>query len=78
MMTSRYIENGSVAIYEFLWACNQALLLGAVAMIVQDSHLLRASIVIVSIDQLLWYVDLIGYVIKGKFIIGVAKYIIWP
>ena len=47
-------------------------------MIVQDSHLLRASIVIVSIDQILWYVDLIGYVFKRKFIIGVAKYIIWP
>lgn len=47
-------------------------------MIAQDSHLLRASIVLVSIDQLLWYVDLVGYLIKKKFIIGVAKYIIWP
>jgi len=78
MIGSRFIENGSVAIYEFLWACNQALLVGAFSMIVQDSHLLRASIVLVSIDQLLWYVDLVGYVIKKKFIIGVAKYIIWP
>ena len=78
MICSRFIENGSVAIYEFLWACNQALLVGAFAMISQDSHLLRASIVLVSIDQLLWYVDLVGYAIKKKFMIGVAKYIIWP
>lgn len=78
MMTSRFIENGSVAIYEFLWACNQALLVGTFAMIVQNSHLLRASIVLVSIDQLLWYVDLVGFMIKRKFVIGVAKYIIWP
>jgi hypothetical protein len=78
MITSRFAENGSVAIYEFLWACNQALLVGAFAMVVQDSHLLRASIVLVSVDQLLWYVDIVGYLFKRKFIIGVAKYIIWP
>ncbi len=78
MIVSRYSENGSVAIYQFLWACNQALLVGAFAMILQDSHLLRATIVLVSVDQLLWYVDIVGYLIKKKFIIGVAKYIIWP
>lgn len=67
-----------MAIYEFLWACNQSLLIGAISMIIQDSHLLRASIVLVSMDQLLWYVDIAGYLIKKKFIVGVAKYIIWP
>lgn len=52
--------------------------MGAFAMIWEDSHLLRASIVVVSVDQLLWYIDLLGYAVKGKFYIGVAKYVIWP
>jgi hypothetical protein len=39
---------------------------------------MRTTIVVVSVDQLLWYLDLIGYLIKKKFYIGVAKYIIWP
>lgn len=78
MMSSRYLENGSVVIYEFLWACNQALLLGAISMITRDSNLLRATIVLVSFDQLLWYVDLLGFFIKRKFYVGVAKYVIWP
>lgn len=78
MIVSRYTQNGSVAIYEFLWACNQALLLGALGMIFQDSNLLRVSIVVVSVDQLLWYLDLLGYLIKRKFYIGVAKYVMWP
>lgn len=47
-------------------------------MILQDSNLMRVSIVVVSIDQLLWYIDLTFYVVKGKFVIGVAKYIVWP
>jgi hypothetical protein len=46
-------------------------------MIFGNSHLMRASIVVVSVDQLLWYIDILGYLIKKKFIIGVAKYIIW-
>ena len=32
----------------------------------------------ISVDQVLWYVDLIGYVFTKKFVIGVAKYITWP
>ena len=47
-------------------------------MITGDSHLLSVSIVVVSVDQLLWYLDLVGFLIKRKFVIGVAKYIIWP
>lgn len=32
----------------------------------------------VSIDQVLWYVDLVGYLITGKFPVGVMKYLTWP
>lgn len=31
----------------------------------------------VSIDQVLWYVDLFGRACTGKFLIGVAKYLTW-
>ena len=54
-------------------------------MIIGDAHLLRASVVAVAVDQVLWYyyfnsryVDIFGYIVKKKFVIGVAKYIIWP
>lgn len=47
-------------------------------MILGNTNLMRVSIVVVSIDQLLWYIDLFVYGIKKKFVIGVAKYIIWP
>ena len=31
----------------------------------------------VSIDQVLWYVDLIGYLLSGKFPVGVMRYLTW-
>ena len=46
-------------------------------MILGDSNLLRTSIVVVSLDQLLWYIDIGGYLVLKKFVVGVAKYIIW-
>lgn len=36
-----------------------------------------ASCVGVSIDQVLWYLDLVGRAVSGKFPIGVAKYLTW-
>ena len=78
MISSRYLENGCISIYEFLWACNQSMLLAAIGCLTNDSTLIRIVLVVVSVDQLLWYIDLLGFIVKRKFYIGVAKYIIWP
>lgn len=77
-MVSRFLENGPVALYELLWACNQCILVVAMGLLLENALLVRASLLIVSLDQLLWYVDLIGYLLIRKFPVGVAKYIIWP
>lgn len=40
--------------------------------------IIRVVQIIVSTDQFLWYIDLIGYAFKRKFYVGVAKYLVWP
>jgi hypothetical protein len=60
-------------------------LLSAIGCLTGDSFLIRTTLVVVSVDQLLWYlfyyeryIDMAGFMIKRKFYVGVAKYIIWP
>mmetsp|Transcript_733 Transcript_733/g.975 ORF Transcript_733/g.975 Transcript_733/m.975 type:complete len:335 (-) Transcript_733:53-1057(-) len=80
-------------LYELTWLCNSTLLMGSIAFGVFDadvgtnntSWLFRRRPIIataccigVSIDQILWYVDLVGYLISGKFPVGVMKYLTWP
>lgn len=78
MIATRFIEGGAHALYETLWACNQCILLAGIGCLVADAFLIRVALVVVSVDQLLWFVDLGGFIVKRKFIVGVAKYIIWP
>ena len=85
MIGSRFLQHGTTALYETLWACNQSILLAGIGCIVGDSFLIRSVLVLVSLDQISWYfiayfryIDLIGFIIKRKFYVGVAKYIIWP
>ena len=63
--------------YQFIWACNQCLLIGGFAMITRNSNLLRTTVIVISLDQILWFIDIGGYLIFRKFYVGVAKYIIW-
>jgi hypothetical protein len=65
-------------ILELAWACNLSLLLTGVSPLLNRPLLATSSILAVSIDHILWYVDLIGYLFTGKFVSGVAKYLIWP
>ena len=78
MVSTRYYENGNPAIYEFLWACNECMLMAAIGLYLGDEELVRVSLISVSLDQLLWYIDMLSFTVKRKFVIGVAKYIIWP
>lgn len=55
MISSRYLRHGAVAIYEALWACNQSILLAGIGCIIGDALLIRTVLVLVSLDQMLWY-----------------------
>jgi branched-subunit amino acid transport protein AzlD len=63
--------------YETCWLCNITLVLSSLALYRGRPQIAGAYLVAVGIDQLLWYVDLLGYVLSGrkKFLIGVTKYL---
>ncbi|CDI87440.1 hypothetical protein, conserved [Eimeria praecox] len=75
MLASRLYEKGPVMLYDAAWACNLALALTAVALWLNIPFLVSACSCWVAVDQLLWYVDCISYVVRGRFLVGVAKYI---
>lgn len=70
-------EYRSAVIYEFCWLCNVSLLVGGLGLYYDKPIVAQAYCVTVGIDQLLWYVDLLWYSLRGTFPIGVAKYIFW-
>jgi hypothetical protein len=78
MVTMRFIECGSYILYETPWCCNLAMILCSLGILLNNNLLIAASFVGISMDQLMWYVDCIGYLIIGKFPVGAAKYLIWP
>ena len=67
-------------IYENMWLCNTTLLMGAYGLYTNRTIIVMGHVIAVSIDQVLWYVDLTGWALSSfrKFPIGVAKYITWP
>jgi hypothetical protein len=47
--------------YEYTWLCNSTLLLGFIGLRTCRPLLVTGPVIAVSIDQLLWYIDLIGW-----------------
>ncbi|KAM3142517.1 hypothetical protein pb186bvf_005419 [Paramecium bursaria] len=78
MIVSRYTQTRNVVFYEMIWACNMSLMSSAYALITNKPIILAASMIVVSIDQVLWYIDILTYLLFKQFPIGVAKYITWP
>lgn len=66
----------SFVLYEYCWLCNISLHLSAFALVTNRPTLAATCCVTVGIDQLLWYVDLAGYILTNHFPIGVAKYVV--
>jgi hypothetical protein len=54
--------------------------MGAYGLYTNRKIIVMGHVIAVSIDQVLWYVDLLGWTLSRfrKFPIGVAKYITWP
>jgi hypothetical protein len=78
MTLSRYLDCGAYIFYEMAWCCNSGLLMAALGMLTNRPLLVGASVAGVCCDQLMWYLDCAGYLVLGKFKIGVAKYLVWP
>lgn len=77
-------------LYELTWLCNTTLIVGCLTLgnitttTTSNSWLLRrrpmvatAFCIAVSIDQVLWYIDALYYIIYRTFPIGVMKYLTW-
>ena len=67
-------------LYEYTWLCNSTLVMVSIGLRTCRPTLATSFCVAVSIDQLLWWVDLAGWTMSGfaTFPIGVAKYLTWP
>ena len=61
-----------------LWACNVCLFLVGISMILGYSCVIRAAMVVITCDQIPWYIDIIAFITVRKFPVGVAKYLTWP
>ncbi|XP_026194124.1 uncharacterized protein LOC34617360 [Cyclospora cayetanensis] len=75
MVTCRLYEKGPMMLYDAAWACNTSMIVTAAAIWLNIPFLVSACSCWVAIDQLLWYVDMLYLLIRGRFLIGVAKYL---
>lgn len=73
-------------LYELTWLCNSTLVMSCISysgwnndhwLFIRRRLVATSCAVAVSVDQLLWYVDLVVYVISGTFPFGVIKYLTW-
>lgn len=73
-------ETGSVAadIYQLMFSCNFSMPMAAAAILARRPVLLCAQGLLVAIDQVLWYVDLLGFLVLGKLPVKVVGYLFWP
>jgi hypothetical protein len=80
LLFSRWAESDSHVLYEQLWACNVSMLFSSIGMFFNMPLLTGLSCALVAVDQLCWYIDIIGWLLTGlrKFPIGVAGYLVWP
>jgi len=65
-------------LYKSCWFCTTTLPLAGWALHIHRPILAMAMVVVVFTDQSMWYVDLAGYLVTGKFPIGAAEYLTWP
>jgi len=63
-------------LYKYSWLCNISLHFGWISLWTGRPWLARAHCVTIGIDQTLWYVDVVGYAVLGKFPVGVCAYLL--
>mmetsp|Transcript_9793 Transcript_9793/g.15042 ORF Transcript_9793/g.15042 Transcript_9793/m.15042 type:complete len:319 (+) Transcript_9793:92-1048(+) len=67
-------------LYEYTWMCNSTIMIGSLSLYLGRPLIASAHCISIGIDQILWYVDLLGWTISGfrNFPVGVMKYLTWP
>jgi hypothetical protein len=65
-------------LYEGTWLCNTTLVIGSLALWYRRPLITTAFCLTVGIDQLLWYVDIVGWLATGRFPVDAVKYLTWP
>lgn len=75
---SSVAAQGSLTLYEPMWQCNMAMLLAALACKWRSPRLLAASASTIAVDQMMWYIDVLGYILTRKWPVGAAAYLSWP
>jgi len=80
LVAARARDNGPIALYEFPWACNVSMMLTVLGLVLpkQRPNLVGAAMASCCADQVFWYVDFLSYALTGKFVVGVAGYMVWP
>ena len=84
VFVGRVVNHGYSNFYEMLWGCNVALFIVPLGIFLSEPRLAGAGATLVTVDQLLWWLDCGGFVVtralkgEGKFVVGVAKYLTWP
>lgn len=61
-----------------MWICNLCLFLYGIGLMMGNSLLVGACLVAICLDQTLWYLDVLSYILRRKWLIGVASYLVWP
>eukprot|EP00418_Pyrodinium_bahamense_P081082 CAMPEP_0179072572 /NCGR_PEP_ID=MMETSP0796-20121207/32125_1 /TAXON_ID=73915 /ORGANISM="Pyrodinium bahamense, Strain pbaha01" /LENGTH=330 /DNA_ID=CAMNT_0020769739 /DNA_START=36 /DNA_END=1026 /DNA_ORIENTATION=+ len=72
------VDGRVLVVYELAWSCSATLLFAAFATWLRRPALLCASGLLVAIDQVLWYVDIAGFLLTGKMPVKVCGYLFWP
>lgn len=80
LLGGRAWENGGWSFFDAVWGCNVALAVASVGMLTGRPRLVAASVAVVGLDQTLWYVDVVGRVLKGRWgtPVGVSSYLNYP
>ena len=77
LLGTRIKSEGITAFYDMMWACNISMFTTAIGLYRANAEIIGAGIAMVSIDQTLWWLDILSYAISRKFKIGVARYLEW-
>lgn len=81
LLLYRFLQNGGNKViqksilYENTWLCNSTLFMGALGLWTRRDILVLGHVVAVSIDQVLWYVDLAGWALRWADIIAIKAYL---
>eukprot|EP01083_Nonionella_stella_P005646 16324_1 len=68
----------STICYELLWGCNISLALSSVGCLMGRPLLVGISIGLVTLDQTVWYMDIVSLLLRRKYLIGAAAYLSNP